>query len=179
MISREVEQALHRAFVAARQGRHRFVTVEHIGLEMLDQEAVAAHLVACSVDIDVLRSSLAAAVAAMEVDEGRGDPDPQPTPAFQRALQTAIVDVQRENRREVTALDVLAAALKHKEGSFASRVFEAAGGATSPADVTKITAFSCRLCGKPTPLESLTEIPQRGFMCAECIAAVRALGKGG
>ena len=178
MISRELELVLHRAFVAARQGRHRFVTVEHIGLEMLEQETVAEHLTGCSVDLEALRSGLAAALSAMEVEPGRGDPDPQPTPAFQRALQTAILNVQRDNRREVTVLDVLAAALEHKEGSFAGRVFEAAGGVAKPEDLSKITAFSCRLCDKPTALESLSEIPGRGFMCQPCIAAVKAFRKG-
>lgn len=176
MISMGVEKVLHRTFVSARKARHRFVTVEHMGLEMLGEAPVLEHLKSCSVNIDTLRSDLEAAVSNVEsCSAGDEDPDTQPTLDFQRVIQTAILDMQSVGGREVSVLDLFAAALKQKESLFASLLWQNAAMANTSADLPKITVRACDLCGALTAISSLTGIAGRGVLCGACIDAVQAL----
>ena len=176
MISMAVEKVLHRTFVSARKAGHRFVTVEHMGLEMLDEAPIQEHLKSCSVNIDTLRAELEAAVSNVEsCPGGEEDHDTQPTLDFQRVIQTAILDMQSVGGREVSVLDLLAAALKQKETLFASFLWQNAAVANSSGDLPKITARACNLCGALTAVGSLTGIAGRGVLCGACIDAVQAL----
>ncbi len=111
MISTELEVLLHRCFVSAREARHRFVTVEHLVLEMLAEPPVTDHLAANSINIETLRADLKSRVAATEIVAGTGDFDTQPSIEFQRALQNAILNVQSKGNSEVSLLDLLTAIL--------------------------------------------------------------------
>ena len=57
MIAQELEVSLHMAFVEARQARHEFITVEHLLLALLDQQAGGSRplLAQAGVNVPVLR----------------------------------------------------------------------------------------------------------------------------
>ncbi|WP_156496902.1 Clp protease N-terminal domain-containing protein, partial [Alcanivorax sp. HI0083] len=52
MLSKELEMTLNEAFRHARGHRHEFMTVEHLLLALLDNEAAVEVLRACAADLD-------------------------------------------------------------------------------------------------------------------------------
>ena len=58
MLSKELEQTLNVAFKEAREKRHEFMTVEHLLLALLDNNAATKVLRACGADLDKLREEL-------------------------------------------------------------------------------------------------------------------------
>jgi ATP-dependent Clp protease ATP-binding subunit ClpA len=52
MLNRELEVTLNLAFKEARSKRHEFMTVEHLLLALLDNEAAATVLRACGANLD-------------------------------------------------------------------------------------------------------------------------------
>ena len=59
MLSRNLEQTLHRALSLASERRHEYATLEHLLLGLADDTDAATVLRACGVDLDKLRSDLA------------------------------------------------------------------------------------------------------------------------
>ncbi|CAM5398605.1 ATP-dependent Clp protease ATP-binding subunit ClpA OS=Stutzerimonas stutzeri OX=316 GN=clpA PE=3 SV=1 [Stutzerimonas stutzeri] len=60
MLNRELEVTLNLAFKEARAKRHEFMTVEHLLLALLDNEAAATVLRACGASLDKFRVELQA-----------------------------------------------------------------------------------------------------------------------
>ena len=58
MLNRELEQTLNEAFKEARTKRHEFMTVEHLLLALLDNDAAGRVLEACGADVIKLRKDL-------------------------------------------------------------------------------------------------------------------------
>lgn len=58
MLNKELESSLNGAFARARDKRHEFMTVEHLLLALLENDAAREALLACQADIDVLRREL-------------------------------------------------------------------------------------------------------------------------
>ena len=58
MLSRNLEQTLHRALALATERRHEYATLEHLLLALTDDQDAIAVLRACGVDLDELRRSL-------------------------------------------------------------------------------------------------------------------------
>jgi len=58
MLSKDLEATLNNAFESARVKRHEFMTVEHLLLALLDDEAAMAILQACAADVNKLRQQL-------------------------------------------------------------------------------------------------------------------------
>jgi ATP-dependent Clp protease ATP-binding subunit ClpA len=58
MLNRELEVTLNLAFKEARSKRHEFMTVEHLLLALLDNEAAATVLRACGANLDKLKHDL-------------------------------------------------------------------------------------------------------------------------
>jgi ATP-dependent Clp protease ATP-binding subunit ClpA len=116
MIAQELEVSLHMAFVEARQKRHEFITVEHLLLAMLDNPSAAEVLRACAVNIDELRSQLAAFLNEHTPRlPAHSESDTQPTQGFQRVIQRAILHVQSSGKKEVTGANVLVAIFGEKD----------------------------------------------------------------
>ncbi len=89
MLNRELEVTLNLAFKEARTKRHEFMTVEHLLLALLDNEAAATVLRACGASLDRLRHDLQEFIDSTtplipQHDEER---ETQPTLGFQRVLQ--------------------------------------------------------------------------------------------
>ncbi len=53
MLNKELESSLNGAFARARDKRHEFMTVEHLLLALLENDAAREALLACQADIDV------------------------------------------------------------------------------------------------------------------------------
>lgn len=122
MIAKELEIALHRAFVNARAQRHRHISVDHLLLAMLDTPSAVRVLKGCGAELDALAAQLAEHVGR-ETQSVPGDKevDTQPTLGFQRVIQRAILKVQSAGKREVAGEDVLVAAFAEKD-SYAVRL---------------------------------------------------------
>ncbi|NOH53585.1 ATP-dependent Clp protease ATP-binding subunit ClpA [Vibrio coralliilyticus] len=117
MLNKELESSLNGAFSRARDKRHEFMTVEHLLLALLENDAAREALLACQADIDALRSELDIFIDQTtplipENDETR---ETQPTLSFQRVLQRAVFHVQSSGRSEVTGANVLVAIFSEQE----------------------------------------------------------------
>ncbi|WP_165311691.1 ATP-dependent Clp protease ATP-binding subunit ClpA [Vibrio ziniensis] len=117
MLNKELESSLNGAFARARDKRHEFMTVEHLLLALLENDAAKEALLACQADIDVLRRELDVFIDQTtplipDNDETR---ETQPTLSFQRVLQRAVFHVQSSGRSEVTGANVLVAIFSEQE----------------------------------------------------------------
>jgi ATP-dependent Clp protease ATP-binding subunit ClpA len=116
MLSRNLEQTLHRALGLANDRRHEYATLEHLLLALADDADAATVLRACGVDNDKLRRDLTEFLdkdLAGLVTERAGDP--KPTAGFQRVVQRAAIHVQSSGRDEVTGANVLVALFSERE----------------------------------------------------------------
>lgn len=117
MLNRELEQTLNDAFKDARSKRHEFMTVEHLLLALLDNDAASSVLEACGADIHKLRKDLQDFVDSTTplIPEQDGERETQPTLGFQRVLQRAVFHVQSSGKSEVTGANVLVAIFSEQE----------------------------------------------------------------
>ncbi|NPD66860.1 ATP-dependent Clp protease ATP-binding subunit ClpA [Lichenicola cladoniae] len=116
MLSRNLEQTLHRALSLAGERRHEYATLEHLLLGLVDDGDAATVLRACGVDLDKLRADLTEFLdkdlAGLASDRSS---EPKPTAAFQRVVQRAAIHVQSSGRDEVTGANVLVALFSERE----------------------------------------------------------------
>ncbi|MBL7249958.1 ATP-dependent Clp protease ATP-binding subunit ClpA [Alloalcanivorax sp. C16-2] len=116
MLSKELELTLNEAFHHARSHRHEFMTVEHLLLALLDNEAAVEVLRACGADLEELREALTQFIDdSTPLLPDDGDRDTQPTLGFQRVLQRAVFSVQSSGNKEVTGANVLVAIFNEQE----------------------------------------------------------------
>ncbi|MCX7374159.1 MAG: ATP-dependent Clp protease ATP-binding subunit ClpA [Alphaproteobacteria bacterium] len=116
MLSRNLEQTLHRALGLANDRRHEYATLEHLLLALSDDADATTVLKACGVDVDKLKRDLTEFLdkdLAGLVTERAGDP--KPTAGFQRVVQRAAIHVQSSGRDEVTGANVLVALFSERE----------------------------------------------------------------
>ena len=116
MLSRNLEQSLHRALAHANERRHEYATLEHLLLSLTEDQDSIAVLRACGVDLDKLRRDLAQyldnELAGLVTSRGG---EAKPTAGFQRVLQRAAIHVQSSGREEVTGANVLVAMFSERE----------------------------------------------------------------
>ncbi len=116
MLSRNLEQTLHRALSLASERKHEYATLEHLLLGLTDDSDAATVLRACGVDLDKLRTDLTEFLdkdlAGLATDRPG---DPKPTAGFQRVVQRAAIHVQSSGRDEVTGANVLVALFSERE----------------------------------------------------------------
>lgn len=117
MLSKELEITLNLAFKGARSKRHEFMTVEHLLLALIDNEAAADVLRACGANLNVLRQELVEFVDSTTplIPETDNERETQPTLGFQRVLQRAVFHVQSSGKSEVTGANVLVAIFSEQE----------------------------------------------------------------
>ncbi|MGB1077253.1 MAG: ATP-dependent Clp protease ATP-binding subunit ClpA [Bdellovibrionales bacterium] len=116
MLSRNLEQTLHRALSTATTRKHEFATLEHLLLALTEDQDAMAVLRSCGVSLDSLREKLThyldnelAYLVNEKVEEAK------PTTAFQRVLQRSAIHVQSAGREEVTGANVLVAMFSERE----------------------------------------------------------------
>lgn len=116
MLSRNLEQTLHKALATANERQHEYATLEHLLLALTyDQDGMAV-LRSCGIGLDDLREQLEEyldnELGYLINDEGE---EAKPTTAFQRVLQRAAIHVQSSGREEVTGANVLVALFSERE----------------------------------------------------------------
>ncbi|TVR81302.1 MAG: ATP-dependent Clp protease ATP-binding subunit ClpA [Rhodospirillales bacterium] len=117
MLSRNLEQTLHRALALATERRHEYATLEHLLLALTEDGEAVPVLRACGVDLDQLRQELTDFVNN-ELDSLKAAAtggDPKPTAGFQRVVQRSVIHVQSSGREEVTGANVLVALFSERE----------------------------------------------------------------
>jgi ATP-dependent Clp protease ATP-binding subunit ClpA len=116
MFSAALESTLHRAIAYAHQRKHKYATLEHLLLALIDDQDAADVMRACNVDIDKLRQNMVLYVEEeLENLVTDGSEDPQPTAGFHRVIQRAAIHVQSSGREDVTAVDVLVTIFAERE----------------------------------------------------------------
>jgi len=117
MFSKDLEYTIGQCYQRARAARDEFMTVEHLLLALIiDNAAAGAVLKAMGVDFQRLRTDLEQSIIALvaKIPEGDGR-DTQPTIGFQRVLQRAVYHVQSSGRKEVSGANVLVAIFGEKD----------------------------------------------------------------
>ncbi len=116
MLSRNLEQTLHRSLSFASDRRHEYATLEHLLLGLADDSDAATVLRACGVDLDKLRQELTEFLdkdlSGLTTERAS---EPKPTAGFQRVVQRAAIHVQSSGRDEVTGANVLVALFSERE----------------------------------------------------------------
>src|SRR5882757_3483760 len=116
MLSRNLEQTLHRALAFANSRRHEYATLEHLLLALTEDQDAVAVMRACGVDITKLRKDVTDYIDAELANLAVSRPDDaKPTAGFQRVLQRAAIHVQSSGREEVTGANVLIALFSERE----------------------------------------------------------------
>ena len=117
MLSKDLESTLNLAFHTARSKRHEFMTVAHLLLALLDNEAAREVLVACDCDFEKIAKELSDYIDTNMplLPEGDDERETQPTLGFQRVLQRAVFHVQSSGKREVGGANVLVAIFSEQE----------------------------------------------------------------
>jgi ATP-dependent Clp protease ATP-binding subunit ClpA len=151
-MSKKMELIINMAIKKANQKRHEFITLESILFAMLDDEKVCDVLISCGVDIDDVRIELKtfletseniSILSEDEVDrlgkEQFADDElrkmanssgvfyqPEISMSLQRVIQRAAIHVQSSGKKQITAVNLLAAMFDEKE-SFALFLLEDKG----------------------------------------------------
>ena len=118
MIGKNLEATLNEAFRAAQAKRHEFMTVEHLLLALLDNDAALEVLKKVGADVAKLRSGLNDYIESTTPRIPANDPykrTTQTTTGVQRVLQRAVFHVQSSGRKEVTGRNVLIAIFSEQE----------------------------------------------------------------
>ncbi len=116
MLSRNLEQTLHRALALATERRHEYATLEHLLLALIDDQDATPVLRACGVDIAQMKQDLSQFVDnELESLKTAIATDPKPTAGFQRVVQRSVIHVQSSGREEVTGANVLVALFSERE----------------------------------------------------------------
>ena len=117
MLNRDLEITLNLAFKEARNKRHEFMTVEHLLLALLDNQAAVDVLNACGADLDRLRRELTEFIDSTTplIPKQDQERETQPTLGFQRVLQRAVFHVQSSGKGEVSGANVLVAIFSEQE----------------------------------------------------------------
>jgi ATP-dependent Clp protease ATP-binding subunit ClpA len=116
MLSKNLEQSLHRALAQATERRHEYATLEHLLLALTEDQDAVSVLRACGISLEELRMNLNEFIDT-ELDEvGPTElSDPKPTAGFQRVVQRAVIHVQSSGREEVTGANVLVALFSERD----------------------------------------------------------------
>jgi len=117
MLNRELEVTLNQAFKEARHKRHEFLTVEHLLLALLGNEAAGSVLRACGASLDKLRQDLQEFIDSTTplIPQHEQTRETHPTLGFQRVLQRAVFHVQSSGKSEVSGANVLVALFSEQE----------------------------------------------------------------
>ncbi len=116
MLSRNLEQTLHKALALANGKNHEYATLEHLLLALTEDQDAMAVLRSCGISLPDLREQLEQYLEnelTYLVDKNIAES--KPTTAFQRVLQRAAIHVQSSGREEVTGANVLVALFSERE----------------------------------------------------------------
>jgi ATP-dependent Clp protease ATP-binding subunit ClpA len=116
MLTKNLENTLHRALAIAKKHTHEYATLEHLLLALTEDAEASTAMRGVGVDIGELRRALTTfiteeldALVAEDVDE------PAPTAGFQRVVHRAAIHVQSAGRKQVDGANVLVALFSERE----------------------------------------------------------------
>jgi ATP-dependent Clp protease ATP-binding subunit ClpA len=116
MLSRNLEQTLHKALAAANARHHEYATLEHLLYALTEDQDAMAVLRSCGISLSDLRDQLAQYIEnELNYLINHEATEARPTTAFQRVLQRAAIHVQSSGREEVTGANVLVALFSERE----------------------------------------------------------------
>ena len=116
-VSEEVEGVLHRAFAGASEAGHAIIAPEHMALEIIVEEEIAAFLERCGTDLVAVESRLREHLGRIEpgADAQAGA---RPDAAFQHIVASAIQQTEADRREHVMLRDLFLALIDER-GSIA------------------------------------------------------------
>ncbi|MDG1285934.1 MAG: ATP-dependent Clp protease ATP-binding subunit ClpA [Rickettsiales bacterium] len=116
MLSKNLEQTLHRTLGLAKDYGHEYATLEHLLLGLTQDTDASPILRGCGVNLGDLQDALVdfiendlSALAIESIDEAK------PTAGFQRVIHRAAIHVQSAGKSEVTGANVLVALFSERE----------------------------------------------------------------
>lgn len=116
MLSKHLENSLHRALAMALKYRHEYATLEHLLYALTEDPEASAVMRGCGVNTEELRRSLIdflendlTSLVVEQLDEAK------PTAGFQRVIHRAAIHVQSAGKTEVTGANVLVALFSERE----------------------------------------------------------------
>ncbi|MBM09482.1 MAG: ATP-dependent Clp protease ATP-binding subunit ClpA, partial [Magnetovibrio sp.] len=116
MLSRKLEDTLHRALAMAIERDHEFATLEHLLLSLTEDQDACSVMKACNIDLQQLVENVTNFLdTELEGLQSSSDFEPKPTAGFQRVIQRAVIHVQSSGREEVTGANVLVALFSERE----------------------------------------------------------------
>jgi ATP-dependent Clp protease ATP-binding subunit ClpA len=116
LLSRNLEQTLHRALAHATERRHEYATLEHLLLALTEDQEALPVFNACGCDLAGLRRDVITFIdTELQSLKTAMAGDPKPTAGFQRVVQRSVIHVQSSGREEVTGANVLVALFSERE----------------------------------------------------------------
>lgn len=109
MLNPELEESISKAYLAAKERRHEYMTVEHLLLALLDNYSAIEVLQACGAQVLRLRKKLTQFIDESIKLIAEETKETEPTLGFQRVIHRAVFHVQAAGKIEVTGANVLAA----------------------------------------------------------------------
>lgn len=108
MLTNELENSIEFAVQIAKEARHEFVTVEHLLLALLDNDAARTVLLACGADLAKLNKDLIEHLRNTVPQVGvEQELNTQPSLGFQRVIKRAVLHVQSSGGKVVDGSNVL------------------------------------------------------------------------
>jgi ATP-dependent Clp protease ATP-binding subunit ClpA len=119
MIGKRAESILNRALSAAVEGKHEFLTLEHVMLVLLEEPEVIQVVQHCRGTVEKLREELKAYLQkevplAPKTEKGESE-NPIATLGVQRLVQRAIFQVQSSGKSEIQPVDLFVALFQAKD----------------------------------------------------------------
>jgi len=116
MLSRNLEQTLHKALSIAGERFHEYATLEHLLLALGEDQDAMAVLRSCGISLQDLKDQIGQYLdSELTYLINKNAEEAKPTTAFQRVLQRAAIHVQSSGREEVTGANVLIALFSERE----------------------------------------------------------------
>jgi ATP-dependent Clp protease ATP-binding subunit ClpA len=159
-ISRELQEALRRAFNEAQAQRHEYVTLEHVLLGLLEDPSVKEALGACGADMKRLRKALHEFLDhSIEKLPEDVDVQVQQTLSVRRVLQRAAIHVVSSDQELIKGNAVLVQMFNEEE-SYAVYLLEREG--LSQFDLKRFVSHGIRPDGLPSGEPGSEKAPGEG-----------------
>jgi ATP-dependent Clp protease ATP-binding subunit ClpA len=116
MLSKNLENTLHRALDYANEQKHEFATLEHLLLALIDDDDAQELLAACDIKTRDLADTLNKYIKE-ELSHliNSDDDEAKPTAGFQRVVQRSIIHVQSSGRAEVNGANIIVSLFSERE----------------------------------------------------------------
>ena len=120
MLSKNLENTINKAVCIATKYKHKEVTIEHLLAALLEDNETRKALIACSANVDLMKSQISSYLENLESTNTKIDPVPNST--FQKIIQRSAIQANLSNAgKEISCVNVLAEILLETE-SYAAKL---------------------------------------------------------